>query len=205
VGEQANYLDPYLDCTLLPCYRPIATCRFRGRAISQEDSDQPGREDIVRHYVAVAIAAVVCVGAASRVEAYPLLQLDIVGGTYDRETATIVSDGDTFMLLARLTPEPNTDPAASLAETYYISAVVSPQVGPIGSTIGSFTYDGDTYRDTGDIAGGTPRRYDRPGEPFVPGNTPADTRRAHGIPEPGTLLLLSLGLALGAGALARRS
>jgi len=122
--------------------------RFGGRAI--------GQGVIVRNFVAAAIAAVVWIGAASQVEAYPLLQLDIIGGTYDPTTETIVSDGSSFTLVALLTPKPNTSPAALLAETYYISAAVSPQVGPLGSSLGTYTWNGTTYRVTEDMNYGTP-------------------------------------------------
>ena len=110
----------------------------------------------MRNYVAAAIAAVVWVGAASQVEAYPLLQLDIIGGTYDPTTETIVSDGSSFTLVALLTPKPNTNPAALLAAHYYISAAVSPRVGPVGSSIGTYTWNGSTYRVTEDMTYGSP-------------------------------------------------
>ena len=110
----------------------------------------------MRNYAAAALVAVIWLGAASRLEAYPVLQLDIIGGTYDRETETIVSDGASFTLVALLTPKPNTDLAALLTETYYISAAVSPQVGPIGYSIGSFTWNGSTHQVTEDMTYGTP-------------------------------------------------
>ena len=115
-----------------------------------------GQGVIVRNYVAAAIAAVVWLGAPSQVEAYPLLQLDIIGGTYDSTTQTIVSDGNSFTLVALLTPQPNTAPAALLAETYYISAAVSPQVGLLGSSLGTYTWNTSTYRVTEDMTYGSP-------------------------------------------------
>ena len=45
--------------------------------------------------------------AAASVEAYPILQLDILGGLYDASDETIVSDGTDFTLVALLTPQGN--------------------------------------------------------------------------------------------------
>jgi PEP-CTERM motif len=78
---------------------------------------------------------------ASRVEAVPMLQLDIIGGYYDAATQTIVSNGPTFTLVALLTPGPEWDTATALLDTYYLSAALTPQMGPTHSSIGSFTYD----------------------------------------------------------------
>jgi hypothetical protein len=93
---------------------------------------------------------------ASAVEATPLLQLDIVGGHYDSRTDTIVSSGPDFTLVALLTPRRNSDVTSLLNETYYISAAVTPAVGPLGSTLGAFSWNSTTYDVTGDMTYGTP-------------------------------------------------
>ena len=95
-------------------------------------------------------------GAASRVEAYPLLQLDIIGGTYDQATETIVSDGTSFTLVALLTPNRNTPPAALLAENYYFPRPFLPRSDPSGSSLGTYTWNGRTYRVTEDMTYGSP-------------------------------------------------
>jgi hypothetical protein len=84
---------------------------------------------------------VMTAGVTGRVEAVPLLQLDIVGGTYDQQTQTIVSNGPIFQLIAILTPKAGEsfDPTA----WYFVSAAVMPQTAPPGGSYGSFTWDDD--------------------------------------------------------------
>ena len=57
---------------------------------------------------------------------YPLLQLDIVAGTYDPVTQTTIAGGPDFTLIALLTPKA-TDNLATLLDTYYISAALMPR------------------------------------------------------------------------------
>jgi hypothetical protein len=92
---------------------------------------------------------------ATRADATPFLQLDIVGGHYDPITQTIVSPGENFTLVALLTPKPGTI-ESSLLDTYYISAAVTPQVGPANSSMGSFTWNDAQYDVTDDMVYGTP-------------------------------------------------
>jgi hypothetical protein len=66
--------------------------------------------------------------------AIPSLQLDIKGGYYDTKTQTVFANSDPFTLYAYLIP----DAGAPLADTYYLSAAVVPQVGPVGQNLGSF-------------------------------------------------------------------
>jgi len=94
--------------------------------------------------------------AAGRAEAYPILQLDIIGGHYDASTQTIVSDGPDFTLVAVLTPKKDQPLAPYLSDTYYISAAVSPQTGPTDSSLGSFSWNGDNFAVTEDMLYGTP-------------------------------------------------
>jgi hypothetical protein len=94
--------------------------------------------------------------SASRVEAVPILQLDIVGGHYDAATETIVSNGPRFTLVALLTPGPGWDTVSALLDTYYISAALSPQTGPSHSSVGSFTFNGTYVNATHDMTYGTP-------------------------------------------------
>jgi hypothetical protein len=101
--------------------------------------------------------AVICIGAvllsASPAAAAPLtggLQLDIVGGSYDAETQTIVAPGPVFTLLALLTPSSLTYSVDQLlGQVYYIAAAVAPQVA-VGQDLGSFEFNGP------DLVGQTP-------------------------------------------------
>ena len=93
---------------------------------------------------------------SARAEAYPLLQLDIVGGTYDPITQTTISGGPDFTLIALLTPKATDNLAALLSDTYFISAALMPKVGPAHSSIGNFSWNGANYDATGDMTFGTP-------------------------------------------------
>ena len=98
--------------------------------------------------------------------AVPTLQLDIVGGTYDEETETIVGpSGEEITLVALLTPRPSDDLAEMLGDTYFVSAALLPAVEESGD-LGSFTFqtgggEAQTVDATGDMAFGVP-----PGEPL---------------------------------------
>lgn len=96
---------------------------------------------------------------AGRADAYPLLQLDILGGYYDQATQTVIADGQEFTLVALLSPRADASPAdiaAFLADTYYISAALSPDPGPAHTQVGSFRWNGTNYDVTGDMTYGTP-------------------------------------------------
>jgi hypothetical protein len=95
-------------------------------------------------------------GLTRQAEAYPMLQLDIIGGHYDTATQTIVSNGPDFTLVALLTPRPGKDLAELLGATYFIAAAVSPGAGPTHSSLGSFTWDGTNYDVTEDMIYGVP-------------------------------------------------
>jgi hypothetical protein len=95
---------------------------------------------------------VAVLGAATNVQAYPLLQLDIAGGQYDTDTKTIVATSNPFTLFAILTPGRH-DPTLLLDKTYYISAAVSPAWG---GDLGSFTWNGSQVDVTGDMVYGKP-------------------------------------------------
>lgn len=104
-------------------------------------------------------AWVLCLGmlvAAAHSDAEPVLQLDILGGTYDPVTETIVASGPEFTLVALLTPRRNDDSLALLADTYYISAAIVPMTGPADAAVGSFTWNGETRRVTEDMEYGVP-------------------------------------------------
>lgn len=95
------------------------------------------------------VGILICGSAAF---AYPVLQLDIAGGTYDTTTETIVSSGDAFTLYALLDPNKYN----SLSDTYSISAAITPQFGPTEGNLGSFTFNGQTIDVTGDMVYGVP-------------------------------------------------
>ncbi len=103
-----------------------------------------------------AVFCAVLVLASAKAEAYPILQLDIIGGHYDAATQTIVSSGPDFTLVAVLTPQRNTPISPYLNDTYYISAAVSPNVGPTDTSLGAFTWNGTNYLVTEDMTHGTP-------------------------------------------------
>lgn len=101
------------------------------------------------------VAALALVAASGTASAVPALQLGIDGGVYDPVTQTIISTGPTFTLYAFL------DTAAvpsklSLSDTYYVSAALIPKTGPLGSSLGSFAYAGNTVNVTADMTYGNP-------------------------------------------------
>lgn len=104
--------------------------------------------------LAMTLAAASFLGV-SAAYAVPTLQLDIEGGTYDPVTGTIIASGTPFTLYALLTPGPNDSVSTMLAETYYVSAALTPQVSS-PSSLGSFTFAGNTVNVTSDMTYGTP-------------------------------------------------
>jgi hypothetical protein len=106
--------------------------------------------------LSVAVFSAVLVLGAANAEAYPILQLDIIGGHYDAATQTIVSSGPDFTLVAVLTPQNNKPVSPYLNDTYFISAAVSPQHGPDDTALGEFTWHGTNYLVTEDMTYGTP-------------------------------------------------
>src|SRR3990172_5215789 len=83
--------------------------------------------------------------------AYPTLQLDIIGGTYDPITGTIISPGTKFTLIALL--EENR--SNLITDTYFISAALVPKRDDAGS-LGSFSFNGIERAVTRDMVYGTP-------------------------------------------------
>ncbi len=124
----------------------------------------------------VAALSAILTLAAATADAYPILQLDIIGGHYDAATETIVSDGPNFTLVALLTQSGNHSAADLLADTYYISAAVTPDPGPLASGLGSFSWNGANYDVTGDMTYGTPPLDDSDG-----GATDAQDLQPHSI------------------------
>jgi hypothetical protein len=103
---------------------------------------------------------------ASVVPANPLLQLDIADGFYDAASQTTIASTDSFTLYAYLTPNGGSSKKNIqnlLNATYYISAAVTPQYGPLAGNLGSFTFDNlsdqnspATVRTTQDMVFGVP-------------------------------------------------
>jgi hypothetical protein len=90
--------------------------------------------------------------------AVPMLQLDIGGGVYFNGTESVVTGNGAFTLYAILTPQnQNTDVAALLADTYYISIALIPPV-PMGTNPAGLSFDfaGDTVQVTEDMTYGVP-------------------------------------------------
>ena len=87
----------------------------------------------------------ISVFAAAPGFAVPTLQLDIVGGTYDEATETIIGpSGEEIVLVALLTAKGNADVSALLGNTYFISAALLPAVAAPGEDLGSFTFTIDS-------------------------------------------------------------
>lgn len=90
--------------------------------------------------------------------AVPVLQLDIVGGTYDGSTETTVTGASTFSLLALGTPGSNVSEGELLSNTYIVSAAITPaQTQTAAFDAGSFKINGTTYSASdGNMSFGTP-------------------------------------------------
>lgn len=87
----------------------------------------------------------ISVFAAAPGFAVPTLQLDIVGGSYDEATETIIGpSGEEIVLVALLTAKGNADVGALLGNTYFISAALLPAVAAPGEDLGSFTFTIDS-------------------------------------------------------------
>lgn len=89
------------------------------------------------------------VTAATTARAVPALQLDIIGGTYDAATQTVISNGPSFTLVALATSTGNTSAADILAESYFISTAF--ESAPAQSSTfnaGSFSVNGTTVQAT---------------------------------------------------------
>jgi len=84
--------------------------------------------------------------------AIPTLQLDILDGTYDPVTETIIAPGPSFTLYAYLIP----DQSSLLTDSYYISMALVPSLSPPGADLGSFTFNGGTINVTGNMTYGVP-------------------------------------------------
>jgi hypothetical protein len=94
----------------------------------------------------------------------PVLQLDIIGGTYDGsvDVETIITTDSSFDLVAYGLKDPNNGDqndngkTADTSMTYYISAAITPKQAQTtaGPDIGSFVFMGTTY-DIDDLSYGT--------------------------------------------------
>lgn len=74
--------------------------------------------------------------------AYPMLQLDASPGGYVYGTTeSTITSGNSFTLYALYNATHSSAPSG----TFYISAAVTPKVGPTPVNFGSFTVDGTTY------------------------------------------------------------
>ena len=108
------------------------------------------------------ISAGLLLSTTMNARALPVLQLDIIGGTYDTGTETIISTDQSLTLVAYGLKDGNSgDPAdngktADTTTTYYISAALTPQQVQQDPTPdnGSFVFNGNTYN-TSDMTYGT--------------------------------------------------
>lgn len=106
------------------------------------------------------IGCIMLMASAAVVQAVPLLQLYIDGGTYDTVTETIVTDSDTFTLAALLTVNGTVvDDNGTVEEAnsridwlslpYYISVALVPQTDT-QMNLGTVDFGSDTINVTGD-------------------------------------------------------
>jgi hypothetical protein len=103
------------------------------------------------------MAALTCfVGTAGIASAVPIptLQMDIGGGFYNTSTNTVMTNDDQFTLYALLIPD--APHGAGVNNTYYLSAAIVPQTGPLGASLGSFRIGSTTINVTGDMTYGLP-------------------------------------------------
>ena len=92
----------------------------------------------------------VCAFAPVRAVAVPMLQLDASPGTYiGGTTEGTVTTSNTFTLYALLN-------SLTPAGPYYISAALAPAPSKAGADLGSFIFNGQTVRATGDMTWGSP-------------------------------------------------
>lgn len=96
----------------------------------------------------------ICCGialATSSAYAVPALQLDILGGTYDSGSGTIIASGNPLTLVALYD---SSQPLAT--SSFFISAAIVPKTSDINS-FGSFSINGTTYSGAdGNVRFGTP-------------------------------------------------
>src|SRR5512139_531151 len=106
---------------------------------------------ILRSAVAALCISMLLAGAA---HAVPSLQLDILGGTYDWSTQTVVANVESFTLFAYL----DANRFNPVTDTYTISAALAPQTPytPGGMALGSFSINGTTVNVTNDMRYGIP-------------------------------------------------
>lgn len=94
--------------------------------------------------------------ASSNAQAIRTLQLDILGGTYDPVTQTIIG-GDSGTLYAYGCLSGNCEGTLDLTQSYYISMAILPNDGITDNTDwGSFTFAGMTYDYTNTVFGSPP-------------------------------------------------
>lgn len=142
---------------------------------------------MIRKFAVTVAAAISLLGTGAPAQAAPILQLDILGGTYDGASRTIVASDSAFTLVALFTPDAGMLPnlATYLNEVFYISAAASPAVAQPGQDLGSFSFTGDSVigqqpttsaggvvQVTGDMTYGTPPAEGMASylQPFDPGD-----------------------------------
>jgi hypothetical protein len=97
--------------------------------------------------IAPIAAAVLLVGTPA--QAVPRLQLDILGGTYDTVTETIMATSNSFSLYAYYAG------SSAPTGTFYLSMALQPSSSPAGD-YGSFTFNSTPIYVTGDMTYGNP-------------------------------------------------
>ena len=92
-------------------------------------------------------------GLVVHAQAYPSLQLDIAGGTYDYSTETIIAPKNTNILTLYAYLIPGT--SNTINDTYFLSAAVVPKQNT-SADLGFFTLNGKKINVTGDMTYGVP-------------------------------------------------
>ena len=90
----------------------------------------------MRKLFLVVFLCTACLFIGNTVWAYPLMQLDIVGGTYDGNTTIIDGSSGSFELVALLNPSAgNYYDGTTPTDDYYISAAIVPSTGAYGGPV----------------------------------------------------------------------
>ena len=134
----------------------------------------------MRKFISGGLAVLAMIAGATKAEAIPVLQLDIIGGYYDTESETTISNGPIFTVRALLTAKNS----LMVSDTYFLSVALTPTIGSTHSpSLGSFSLEGATYNGTYDVTGdmiyGTPPLEGLYSDPNAAADDPGDLQ-SHG-------------------------
>ncbi|MDH5571429.1 MAG: choice-of-anchor N protein, partial [Gammaproteobacteria bacterium] len=101
------------------------------------------------------VIALLALGFNSLTQAVPTLQLDIGGGYYNLADETVETFDNMFSVYAYATPGNTVTESSILAETYYLSIAVTPQLAS-ASDLGTIYVNGTAINVTADMFYGNP-------------------------------------------------